>query len=106
MIFIPGFFFPQKSIKLVIDVYDYDSSDDDDLIDILTFAFSSSTPVSSQYSQALQSSDYEVGILNISYRITCFAGYCGTDCEILCSDLRNNCKYIIMLINKLILILL
>ena len=103
--FIPGVFFPQKSIKLVVDVYDYDSTDDDDLINTLTFVFSS-TPVSSQFSEALQSSDHEVGILNISYRITCFGGYCGTDCEILCSDLSNNCKYIIILINKLILLLL
>ena len=88
-------YFPQNSINLIVDVYDADAepNNDDELIDTLTFTFNSSTPVSSQFLPILQSSDRQVGTLNTSYRITCFTGYCGSDCEIVCNDIpRNNCK--------------
>ena len=81
-------YFPQDSINLIVDIYDFNAepNNDDDLINTLTFTFNSSTPVSSQFLPILQSSVHQVGVtLNTSYRITCFTGYCGTDCEKLCS---------------------
>ena len=85
-------YFPQNSTNLIVGIYDVDANNDDDLIDTLTFTFNSSTPVSSQFLPILQSSDHQVGTLNTSYRITCFTGYCGTDCENLCSKYKINYK--------------
>ena len=72
---------------MVVSVYDFDFGDcnSDEFIDEIRIAFNSKHLNSDFSLPTKHTGMFGIGTLTVSYRISCLLGYCGSDCDTICS---------------------
>ncbi len=72
---------------MVVSVYDFDfgGCESDEFIDEILIAFNSKDLTSDFSLPTKHTGMFGIGTLTVSYRISCLLGYCGSDCDTICS---------------------
>ena len=79
---------------MIFKAYDFDFGGYDEFIDSIRIDFKSNpaTLVTAKHMGV-----NSIGILTISYQISCLSGYCGSDCSTFCTDVDTKNTTICML---------